>query len=190
MRQLLIFVCAFGLLSAAFARPVEKAADEKIEMVTLKNTSPLISFRILFNVGAASDPKGKEGVANLTAMMLSQGGTKTMTYKEIVDAMYPMATSFNAQVDKEMTVFYGTTHIDNLEKYYNLIREMLLQPGWREEDFKRLKAQAINFLKVDLSDNNDEELGKEALYRMILPRPSLRPSQRRHHRSAGEDDPG
>ncbi len=167
MRKLMMLMWAFGLLSAAVAAPVEKAADDKIPMVTLKNESPLISFRILFNVGAASDPKGKEGAANLTAMMLSQGGSKTMTYKEIVDAMYPMATSFRAQVDKEMTVFYGTTHIDNLEKYYKLIREMLLEPGWREEDFKRLKAQAINFLKVDLSDNNDEELGKETLYRMI-----------------------
>ena len=58
--------------------------------------------------------------------------------------MYPMAAQFSAQVDKEMTVFYGTTHLDNLQKYYRIISEMLLDPGSRD-DFIRLKENAINF---------------------------------------------
>src|SRR5207237_9157504 len=94
--------------------------------VLLPNRSPLVSFRVLFMTGSAFDPRGKEGVASLTAAMLAQGGSRTKTYAEITDAMYPMATSFQWQGDKEMTVFSGTTHIDNLEKYYSLIREMLL----------------------------------------------------------------
>ena len=40
---------------------------------------------------------------------------------------------------------------------------MLLEPGWREDDFKRLKDSAINSLRVGLRGNNDEELGKEVL---------------------------
>ena len=40
---------------------------------------------------------------------------------------------------------------------------MLLDPGWREDDFKRLKDSAINSLRVGLRGNNDEELGKEVL---------------------------
>ncbi|HEV8619278.1 MAG TPA: pitrilysin family protein [Candidatus Udaeobacter sp.] len=137
--------------------------------VLLPNRSPLISFRILFMTGSASDPKGKEGLASLTAAMLAEGGTRTKTYAEITDAMYPMATSFGWQVDKEMTVFSGTTHADNLEKYYALIREMLLDPGFREDDFQRLKEEAINYLKNSLRGGNDEELGKEVLYTMIYP---------------------
>ncbi len=139
----------------------------KISTVLLPRKSPLVSFRILFNVGAASDPPGKEGVAALTAAMLSQGGSRQMTYEQIVQAMYPLATSFTAQVDKEMTVFYGTTHRDNLETYYRIIADMLLDPGWREDDFTRLKTEAINFLKVNLRSSNDEELGKEELYNFI-----------------------
>jgi zinc protease len=81
--------------------------------------------------------------------------------------MYPIATSFDWQVDKEMTVFSGSTHVDNLERYYGLISQMLLDPGFREDDFKRLKEDAINFLKVSLRESNDEELGKEALYNRI-----------------------
>ncbi len=137
--------------------------------VLLPNRSPLVSFRLLFMTGSAFDPKGKEGIASLTASMLAEGGSRAKTYAQITDAMYPMATSFQWQADKEMTVFSGTTHIDNLEKYYSLIREMLLDPGFRDDDFKRLKEEAINYLKNSLRGGNDEELGKEVLYTMIYP---------------------
>ena len=128
----------------------------------------MISFRIQFLTGSVDDPKGKEGLAaNLTAAMLAQGGSQKLTYDEIVKQFYPMATGFGSQVDKEMTTFVGQTHVDNLAKYYGLISQMLLDPGFREEDFKRLKEDAINFLKVSLREGNDEELGKERLYNII-----------------------
>lgn len=137
--------------------------------VLLPNRSPLVTFRILFRTGAASDPEGKEGLAALTAAMLAEGGTRTKTYEQLVETVYPMGLSspLNWQIDKEMTVFNVTTHEDNLEQHYSLIREMLLDPGFREEDFKRLKANAVNFLKVSLRETNDEELGKEHLYNVI-----------------------
>jgi zinc protease len=46
---------------------------------------------------------------------------------------------------------------------------MLLDPGFREDDFARLKEEALNYLKIGLRENNDEELGKEVLYTMIYP---------------------
>jgi zinc protease len=161
------------LISAALLAPSSTIGQTSPNMtaniarVLVPNRSPLISFRILFNTGAASDPKGKEGLAALTAAMLAQGGTRTMAYEQIVEAMYPMATSFGWQIDKEMTVFSGTTHVDNLAKYYGLISGMLLDPGFRQDDFARLKADALNFLKVSLREGNDEELGKEYLYNVI-----------------------
>ena len=154
------------ILCLAVAAPAARAGRgaPKMTSVLLPNSSPLISFRLLFNAGSASDPKGKEGVAALTASMISDAGSRAMSYEQIVQAMYPMATGFGSQVDKEMTVFSGATHLDNLQKYYQIISGMLLDPGWREEDFKRLREDAINFLKESLRGNNDEELGKEVLY--------------------------
>jgi zinc protease len=70
-------------------------------------------------------------------------------------------------VDKEMTTFTASTHIDNLEAFYGLFREMLLEPGWRADDFSRLRDDQINYLRVSLRGNNDEELGKEVLYERI-----------------------
>jgi zinc protease len=135
--------------------------------VLLPSSSPLVTFRLLFMTGSADDPAGKEGVANLTAQMIAGGGSRSMSYDQITEAFYPLATSFGAQVDKEMTVFVGTTHVDNLARYYSIIQQMLLDPGFREDDFTRIKTDAINYLKVNLSESNDEELGKETLYNVI-----------------------
>jgi zinc protease len=143
------------------------AAAAPIASVLEPSQSPLVSFRLLFMTGAAADPPGKEGVAALTAAMLSEGGSRALPYEQIVEAFYPMATGFGSQVDKEMTVFAGTTHVDNLEKYYAIIRDMLLDPGFREDDFKRLKDDALTYLKTTLRQGNDEELGKEYLYNII-----------------------
>jgi zinc protease len=143
------------------------AAPSKTANVLLPGTSPLVTFRILFTTGSAFDPPGKEGLAALTASMLAEGGTSSMAYDQIVQALYPMASSINAQVDKEMTVFTGTTHIENLDRYYALFKDMLLDPGFRTEDFNRLREDALNFLKVSLREGNDEELAKEHLYNML-----------------------
>ena len=167
-------VATVALVSASIATAQKSspkpAKDDKtavIATVLEPTRSPLVTFRIQFLVGSASDPAGQEGVAALTAEMIAQGGSRALSYTEIVNAMYPMATQFNAQTDKEMTVFSGSTHVDNLEKYYGLISQMLLDPGFREDDFARIKKDAINFLKVTLREANDEELGKEVLYNTI-----------------------
>jgi zinc protease len=141
-----------------------------MESVLLPSSSPIVTFRILFRAGSALDPNGREGIASLAAAMLSSGGSRDLSYEEIVKGMYPMATSFRSQVDKEVTVFIGETHVDNLDRYYHIIRDMLLKPGWRPDDFKRSKEDAINYLKVSLRGNNDEELAKEQLYNFIYER--------------------
>lgn len=145
----------------------EKVAPADIATVLQRSDSPLVNFRILFNIGAASDPEGKEGLAQLTAAMVTDASSQAMKYEEIQKALYPMAASFGNQVDKEMTVFRGTTHRDNLSAYYEIVSQQLLNPAWDEADFRRVKTNLINAIKVNLRQNNDEELGKEVLYEFI-----------------------
>jgi zinc protease len=129
---------------------------------------PTVAFRILFNVGSQNDPAGKEGIAALTAAVLSEGSTTKHSYEEILALLYPMAASIGEQVDKEMTVFYGRTHLDNLDDYYALFKEVLLEPAFVEADFERVKSDHLNYIKTTLRYSQDEELGKEALYEFVF----------------------
>ena len=133
----------------------------------MASSSPLVNFRFLFETGAADDPEGQEGLAQLTALMVADAGSRSLSYADIQQALYPMAAGFGVQVDKEMTVFGGTVHRDNLDRYYDVIASQLLEPGFREEDFTRVKTNLLNEIRVGLRANNDEELGKEVLYEML-----------------------
>ncbi len=154
-----------GSVDALAAESGKRAPD--LETVLLPGDSPLINFRILFNTGAMYDPSGKTGLAQLTANMITGAGSKEMKFADIQKAFFPMAAGFSNQVDKEMTVFTGTIHRDNLAAYYGIISNMLLNPGWDEADFKRVKNNLINEITVSLRENNEEELGKEVLYEFI-----------------------
>ncbi len=150
---------------------IDKASAKKpsskkslVKSLLKPTSSDLIDITWWFNTGAMYDPKGKKGLAALTAMMVSNGGTASRTFNDIQKVMYPLAASFGANVDKEILVFRGNVHKDNLNAWYGLVSEQLLQPGWREEDFKRLKDQLINGIENSLKSSNDEELGKEVLY--------------------------
>jgi len=133
------------------------------QLVLLKSDSPLIAFRVQFLTGSAKDQPGKEGIASLTASVLAEGSTTKNDYQKILKFLYPMAASYNAQVDKEMTTFYGVAHKDNLASYYELFRDAVLSPAFKKEDFERLKTDQLNYVAKGLRFNDDEELGKETV---------------------------
>jgi len=151
-------------LKNAVAKLNKPAPTGKFKVMDNSNDSPLVDLNLLFYTGAAADPIGKKGLAALTANMIANGGSESRSYKEIKKALYPMAGSFGAQLDKEMISFQGRVHKDNAEQWYELISDQLLNPGWREDDFKRLKKEQIDGIKAGLKASNDEELGKEVLY--------------------------
>ena len=137
-------------------------------VIVQKNPLPQIRFKLNFAAGSAMDPAGKEGLAALSAAMIGGAGSKAMTLEKIRELLYPVAGSFGGGVDKEMTTFTGSIHRDNWPRFLSVALPMLLDPGFREEDFKRNKDQLMNSLTQDLKANNEEELGKERLQANIF----------------------
>src|SRR5207249_1083479 len=96
-------------------------ATSELTMTLLpSSSSPIVYFRILFHAGSIDDPLGKEGLAALTARMLGEGGTRPLTYSQILEALYPWAARIGAQADKEVVVITGECHRDHLERFYPL----------------------------------------------------------------------
>jgi len=147
----------------------QNVAKQEIKTLLQPGSSDLIDVTWWFNTGSMQDPQGKKGLAALTSMMITNGGTVSRTYNDIQQAMYPLAAGFGSSVDKELLAFRGNVHRDNLNRWYALVSEQLLQPGWREEDFKRVKDQLVNQIENSLKASNDEELGKEVLYEALYP---------------------
>jgi zinc protease len=142
---------------------VQKTPDKNVVQLPVPN-DPTISFRIWFKVGSQNDPAGKEGLANITAAMLTDASTKKNSYATILDKLYPLAASYDADTSVEMTVIHGRVHKDNLKEYYPLFMDAILDPAFTQEDLDRIKSQATNYLENTLRYASDEELGKAVLY--------------------------
>ncbi|TAH37067.1 MAG: insulinase family protein [Planctomycetota bacterium] len=124
---------------------------------------PNVSFKLWFKAGSQSDPPGKEGLAELTGAMISEGGTRTRSYDQILEKLFPLAAGYGVSVDKEQTVVSGVVHRDKVGAFYGLLVDAVVNPGFREDDFERLRDQAISSIENELRYSSDEELGKAAL---------------------------
>ncbi len=150
------------------ARPPSGVGAISSPFVIQKSPSPLLRVKLLFDAGSAQDPAGREGLAALGASMVADAGSKHLRIDEITRALFPMAGSFSAQVDREMTVFTGVIHRDNADRFADIVLPQLIEPGLREEDFSRVKQRQMNALVTDLRANNEEELAKERLQANIF----------------------
>jgi zinc protease len=164
--SLLIF-CSLLALASSTLLGGPTVSDDSFVLLPVTN-DPTISFRILFLAGSQNDPAGKEGLAAITASMLTDAATQRNSYEEILDKLYPLAASYSASTTAEMTVIYGRTHKDNLKDYYPLLMDAILRPAFKQEDLDRIKSQTLNYLENTLRYASDEELGKAVLYTKLF----------------------
>lgn len=163
---LLLALGLFGLVACAPqseqpAGPFDDYAGDAV-LLPVEN-DPTVTFSVWFQSGSQDDPEGKEGLARLTASMISDGATSENSYQEILEKLYPIASSYSIRVDKEMTVLTGRTHLDNVDLFFQMFTDAYLRPAFAEADFERLKKNQLNYLETSLRYAADEDLGKAAL---------------------------
>lgn len=166
MKTLLSFLVLLGLAGAAVAQPTPAGGGRGLNDPVLLHVEkdPTVSFRLWFKVGSQNDPAGKEGLAALTSALISDGATKNNSYEQILDRLFPLASSYSANTSVEMTIVSGRTHRDNLGEFYTLLMDAVLAPAFKQEDLDRIKSRTLNFLENTLRYASDEELGKAVLY--------------------------
>ncbi|MEO7485161.1 MAG: pitrilysin family protein [Ferruginibacter sp.] len=134
------------------------------EVVELKMpTSNKIIIKLAFRNGSISDPAGKEGITYATAKLMANGGAGKYTDKQITEILYPMAASYSVFTDKEVSIFTFAVHRDFLDKFYAIVKEIVLHPAFGEEDFKRLKSNQQNSVDELIRSSSDEDYSKVLL---------------------------
>ena len=178
MRKTLHIALAFAGLSAAALGAVAATAAGTAgtahaagpQVVTLGAPSPLIELRLMLRVGSANDPDGKEGLAELTANALLDGGygdpTKPVAKEDLarITRRWGEDAKPSVRVDKESTLFTLTVPRDVLDTYRQQVLEPLFtQPLFKAAEVERLRNEAITNLTGPLRYEDIEILGLEAL---------------------------
>jgi zinc protease len=155
------------MTASAMALGASTISKDQLVLLPVKN-EPSVAFRIWFAAGAQDEPAGKEGLASITASMLTDASTTVNSYEQILDKLFPLAASYSATSSQEMTVIGGRVHKDNLKDYYPLLMDAILRPAFKQEDLDRIKSQVLNYLENTLRYSSDEELGKAVLYTSLF----------------------
>ena len=166
--QPLTLFLLFAVTGLAQAASRSGAASNAPSMVTLApNHHATISIALQFHAGAVDDPPGKAGLTYLTAQVMAEGGTRALDSKQLLEALFPMATGVNVRVDKELTTFFTTVHKDHLSKMIPILTDVVAHPRWDEKEFARIRDAAVNDVEKRLREGDDEHLGKQALSELL-----------------------
>ena len=128
----------------------------------LRNANKVV-VKLMFRNGAISDPGGKEGLTHTTAMLMAEGAAGGRSYSAIRDQLYPWAAVYGASVDKEVTVFTFEVPAEFADAFYPILRDVILDPGFEENDFKRIKVNQQNYVDQVVRASSDETYSQLAL---------------------------
>ena len=154
------------LLVAALAAPAFAAAPAKgptsnavrttlpngLQIVVVSTSRlPLVDFRLVSRAGSVNDPPGKEGVARLTAELLTQGAGKR-TAKQIADDIEFVGGSLSAGAGAEQLVVSCEVLKKDLALGTELFRDVIVSPNFAAEEFDRKKEEALGQIASDKSE--------------------------------------
>jgi zinc protease len=153
------------------ARPVNfppyelKTMPNGLKVVVVSHhEQPAVSIRLIVRAGAAMDPKGKLGLAMLTASLLDQGAGKRTT-QEIADTIDFAGGILATGAGTDLTYVRTIVMKDGLALGLQLMADVVRRPTFAPEEIERQRQQAISSLKVAAED--PDSLASQVIDRLI-----------------------
>lgn len=125
---------------------------------------PLVDFQMVIRTGAAADPDGKAGLANLTASLLKQGaGARTAT--QMAEAVEFLGGSLTAESTYDATFITGQFLSRDMEKGLSLLADVVIHPTFADEEVAREREQAVATIA---QSREDAEYLADIFYNRLL----------------------
>lgn len=130
----------------------ESQLPNGLTVITARKTElPLVAVRLVIRTGAAFDPKGKEGLASFTGLLLRRGTTKR-TANQIDDAIESIGGLLGVDVGYEGMSIVVTVPSENVAVAVDMLADLAQRPAFPEKEFNLEKRRELAHLKHDLDD--------------------------------------
>ncbi len=166
-RAILGLGVAVVLAAPALAEPLELPPTTKVVLpdgltvfVVPEHRLPLVEFRLVARAGSVDDPPGKEGLASLTAELLTQGAGRRDAQQVAEDIAF-VGGSLEASASAEQLAVSCEVLTKDFAVGLELFRDAIVSPTLPEAEFARKRAEtlgALAALKDDPSEVADVEL--------------------------------
>lgn len=118
--------------------------DGGVELwVAEKDQLPEVSIRVIVEAGAVAEPEGREGVAELTGRLLTEGAGERSA-KEMASWLGRLGASFDASVSYDATLLGLHTLSDVLEESLDFLQEVVDRPAFDPREFRRVRDELVD----------------------------------------------
>ena len=104
---------------------------------------PIVQIRLVFHAGMGYAPN-MPGLADTTAEMLKDGGTRTMTSATLLDKVESLGADLSIDTDTDATTIGLGVTKDKLGEALNLLVDVATAPRFDETEFRKLKKREID----------------------------------------------
>ncbi len=112
---------------------------------------PLVTLNLLIKAGTLRDPQGKEGLANLTALMLLQG-TKKRSATQIAQELDFLGAKLSAHGEDDYALVSLSVLKKDLAAGLGLLEDVLKHPAFAPTELRRKVTQLQASFKSDEDD--------------------------------------
>ena len=164
--------CALALIwcgiAAAAGPPAERysLSNGARLIVSEQHALPLVVVQMLIDAGSRRDPRGQEGVASLTADLLTEG-TKTRTASQISQAFDFIGASYSTSADTDYAVLTLTVLRKDFDTGLDLLADLLQHPSFPEAEVGRRREAALARMKA--SEDDPGQVAERAFVKTLFP---------------------
>jgi zinc protease len=108
---------------------------------------PIVDLRIFIRGGSFSEPKGKEGVAELTADLMRTGGTTTRDPNTVDEEIDFLAANVAVGVEDLNGSASLSILSKDLDKGLAILMDLLRNPAFRQDKLDTARAQTLDAIK-------------------------------------------
>lgn len=111
-------------------KPYETTLANGLQVVIVEEPRlPLVSYRLAFRTGSASDPADLPGLSSLVADLLNEG-TETRTSKQIADEVARLGANLTAGVNSDYTTVAASALTVYGDQILDLLADIALRPSY------------------------------------------------------------
>ncbi len=129
-------------VTAHFDKGQEATVNGVHVIVLSDHRLPVVGWTLAMRRGTDADPKGKDGIADLTADMVMHGAGQ-LSYQQLSDEMAEHGISVGVTAAGDNTRLSGSCTTDELARGFARSRDVLMSPTFPPAEFDKVKAQTV-----------------------------------------------
>ena len=139
--------------SVEFPEVKSKTLDNGLKVFVIEDhRQALVSYRLMVNAGAIAHDPQKAGLADMTATMLRNGGTKTRTSQQIAKLVDDAGGSLGSAAGEDTASIHATFLKSTADLGLELVADIVKNPVFDEKELERLRRRTLSGLQVQYND--------------------------------------